>query len=52
MSIYFFVIFEVHHMAFRYDVCPQEYMDLSPRLVSRTTSEAIEPMKRTKERGV
>ena len=32
MSTYFFVIFEVHHMVFRYNVCLEKYMDLSPRL--------------------
>ena len=39
MSTYFFVIFEVHYMGFRYDVYLEEYMDLSPRLISGTKSE-------------
>ena len=48
MSRYFFLIFEVHYTVFRYDVYIKEYMDLSPRLISGTKSEYIEPMKRTK----
>ena len=48
MSTYFFVIFEVHYMVFRYDVCIEEYIDLSPRLRSGTTLEDIEPMRRTR----
>ena len=48
MSTYLFVIFEVHYMVSRYDVCLEEYMDLSPRLISGTKSEHIEPMRRTK----
>ena len=48
MSIYFFVIFEVHYTFFRYDVCLEEYMNLSPRLISGTKSEYTEPMRRTK----
>ena len=48
MSTYFFVIFEVHHTIFKYDVCLEEYMDLSPRLISGGKSEHIEPMRRTK----
>ena len=39
MSIYFFVIFEVHYTIFKYDVCLEEYMDLSTRLISGTKSE-------------
>ena len=46
MSTYFFAIFE--HTIFRYDVCLEEYMDLSPRPVSGTKSEHTEPMRRTK----
>ena len=48
MSTYFFVIFEVHYMIFRYYVCLEDYMDLSLRLISGTKLEHIEPMKRTK----
>ena len=48
MSTYFFVIFEVHYLVFRYDVCLEEYMDLSPRLISGTKLEHIGPMRRTK----
>ena len=33
MSTYFFVIFEVHYMVYRYDVCLEEYMDLSVKLI-------------------
>ena len=39
MSIYFFVIFKVHYTIFRYYVCLEDYMDLSPRLRNGTTSE-------------
>ena len=42
------MIFEVHYMVFRYDVCLEEYMDLSLRLISGTKSEHIELMRRTK----
>ena len=48
MSTYFFVIFEMHYMVFRYDVCLEEYMDLSLRLISGTKSEGTKPMRRTK----
>ena len=48
MSTYFFVIFEVHCTIFRYNVCLEEYMDLSPRLISGTKSEHTKPMRRTK----
>ena len=51
MSTYFFVIFEVHYVVFRYDVCLEEYMDLSPRLISGIASEDIELMKRAKRIG-
>ena len=47
MSTYFFVIFEVHPMGFKYNVCFEEYMDLLPRLVSDTTSEDIAPIRST-----
>ena len=47
-SIYFSMIFEVYYMVFRYDICLEEYMDLSPRLKNGTKSEHIERMKRTK----
>ena len=49
MSTYFFVIFEMHYKVFRYDVCLEEYMDLSPRLISGTKLEHVEPMRRTQE---
>ena len=49
--IYFFVIFEMHHMAFRYNIYPKENMDLTLRLVSDITLEDVEPMRRTKKRG-
>ena len=39
MSTNFFVIFEVYHIIFRYDVCLEGYMDLLLRLVSGTTLE-------------
>ena len=45
------MIFEVHHMFFTYNVCPNEYMDLLPRRVSGTTLEDIEPMRRKERRG-
>ena len=48
MSTYFFVIFEMHYTVFRYNVCLEEYMDLSPSLISGTKSEHAEPMRRTK----
>ena len=38
MSTYFFVIFEVHYIDIRYDVCLEEYMDLSLRLINGTKS--------------
>ena len=34
MFTYFFMIFEVHHTTFRYNVFLKEYTNLSPRLVS------------------
>ena len=49
MSTYFFMIFEVHYMAFRYDICLEEYMNLSSRLISGTKSKHTKPMKRTKK---
>ena len=48
MSTYLFVIFEVHCTVSRYDVCLEEYMDLSVRLISGTKSKYIEPMRRAK----
>ena len=48
MSTYFFVIFEVHHTVFRYDVCLEKYMDLSLRLRSGIKSEDTKPMRRTR----
>ena len=51
MSTYFFVIFEVHYVVSRYNVCLEKYMDLSLRLRSDTMSKDIEPMRRTKRSG-
>ena len=48
MSTYLFVIFEVHYIVSKYDVCLAEYMDLSPRLISGTKSEHIEAMRKAK----
>ena len=48
MSTYFFVIFEVHYMIFRYNVCLEEYMDISPRSISGSKPEHTKPMRRTK----
>ena len=47
MFTYFFVIFEVHYMVSRYNVCFEKYMDLSLRLRSGTTPEDTELMRRT-----
>ena len=38
MSTYLFVTFEEYCTIFRYDVCLEEYMDLSLRLKSGTIS--------------
>ena len=51
MSTYFFVIFEVYYMIFSYNVCFEEYMDLSPRLRSGTTLEDTKPMRKTRKSG-
>ena len=51
MSTYFFVIFEVHYMVFKYNVCLKEYMDLSLTLISGTKSKDTKPMRRTKRSG-
>ena len=51
MSTYFFVIFEVHYMVFRCNVCLEEYMDLSSRLKNGTRSEVTKPMRRTRRGG-
>ena len=48
MSTYVFVISEVHYTISRYDVCLENYMDLSPRLISDTKLEHTEPMRRAK----
>ena len=48
MFTYFFVIFEVHHIISRYNVCLEKYMDLLVRLRTDTTSEDTEPMRRTR----
>ena len=50
MPTYFFVIFEVNYIIFRYDVCLEKYMDLSLRLRSGTTKDT-EPMRRTRRTG-
>ena len=47
-STYFFMIFEMHYTVFRYNVCLEEYMDLSSRLINGTKSKHIEPMRGTK----
>ena len=39
MFTYFFVIFEVDYMIFRYNVFHEEYTDLLPRLISGTKLE-------------
>ena len=51
MSTYFFVIFEVHHIVSRYNVCLEKYINLSVRLRTGTTSEDTKPMKRTWRSG-
>ena len=51
MSTYFFMIFEVHYTIFRYDVCLEEYMDLSPRLRGGTTSKDTKPIRRIRTSG-
>ena len=48
MSTYIFVIFEVHYTIFRYDVCLEKYVDLSPRLISGIKLEYTKPMRRAK----
>ena len=45
------MIFEVHYTILRYDVCLEEYMNLSSRLRSGTTSEDTKPMRRTRRSG-
>ena len=42
MSTYFFVIFEVHYIVSRYNVCLEKYMNLSLRLRSGTKTEDID----------
>ena len=51
MSTYFFVIFEVRYLVFRYNVCLGKYMNLSPRLRSDIISKDIESMRRTRRSG-
>ena len=51
MSTYFCVIFEVHYTIFRYNVCFEEYMDLSPRSISGIMSKVIELIRSTKRSG-
>ena len=43
------MIFEVHYTIFRYDVCLEEYMDLSWRLISGTKSKHTKPKRMTKK---
>ena len=39
LHVYIFLeIFEVHYTCFRYDICLEEYMDLSLTLISGTKS--------------
>ena len=45
MFTYLFVIFDVQYIVFEYNVCLEEYMDLSMRLRSGTTSEDTKPMR-------
>ena len=47
----FFMIFEIHYMVFRYNVCLEDNMDLSLRLRSGTTSKDTKPMRRTENNG-
>ena len=42
------MILEVHYMVSQYNVCFEEYMDLSARLISGTKLKHTKPMKRTK----
>ena len=48
MFTYFFVIFEVHNTIFKYNVCLEEYMDLSLRLKSGTTLRDTKSMRKTR----
>ena len=52
MSTYFSLIFKVHYMVFRYNVCFEECMDLSPRSINGTPSKDIKPMRKTKGVGI
>ena len=45
------MIFEVHHTISKYDVCLENYMDLSVRLRSGTTSKDAKPVRRTRRSG-
>ena len=49
MSTYFFVIFKIHYIVFRYDVCFEEYIDLSPRLRSGTYIRRYKTYEKDKE---
>ena len=40
------MIFEVHHMVFKYNVCLKEYIDLLLRLVNGNILKDIEPLRR------
>ena len=51
MFTYFFVSFKVYYTVFKYYVSFEEYMDLSPRLRSGTTSKDTKPMRRTRRSG-
>ena len=42
MSIYFFVTFEVHYTVSRYDVCLENYMDQSLRLIPKALMAFLE----------
>ena len=50
-SSYLFVISKEHCTLVRNDVCLKEYMNLSPRLRSGTTSKDTKPMRRTRSRS-
>ena len=51
MSAYFFMISEVHYSVFRYNICFEKYMDLTPRSISGTKPKVIESMNRIKRRS-
>ena len=51
MSSYFFVIFEVQYLIFRYDVYLEEYMNLSLTSISGITSKDTKPTRKTERSG-